>query len=1147
MKTFTRFLLFLVFTTFITIVNAQEKKTILGTVQDSTGLGIPGVSVSLTGTKSGVVSDAQGNFKISVPLSATSLKVSSIGYAIEEVPIGSNNSVLVTLHSVDKALSEVVVTGFGARKDTRKLSYSVTEVKGSELTKTNNANIVDALQGKVAGVYIAQGAGGPSSSAKIRIRGNSRLDPNTQPLVVIDGVIITPGTSGADSWGVTQDFGNIIKDLNPDDYESITVLKGAAASALYGSKALNGVLLITTKKGTARKGLGVSVAHNESYDKAYKGPDFQNEYGGGISTKFATDAQGNRVVDPSASAYNDPDGAFSFGPKFDGKPVKDLDGRIVPWVANKPLDFFQTGKYINTNVAVEGGTDRSTFRFSYSNLYNSSVVPDNYLKRNSFSLRATQKISKFINLDATVNYTTNKILNPINQGGNNSPLFAFTYLAPRNADLNYYRTHYIDSANGGLRNFRTNYTNDPYFLASTYWSFFANQVTRTENNFLANVDVTAAITPFLNLLVRSNINTYSDNTQSKNPGYLPGFTGEGKALFNTVPNYQIDQNNYKNIREQLLLTFSKDLNKDFNLNATIGGEVQRSFGGIFSRAFTNGGLTTPGIYTLSNSINAPTIYINNLNQGAPVTIRKTITTSDYFYGDLSWKNMLTLNFSVRNDLSSALTYADGHGDYSYVYPSVGLAWVFTELPYFKNSNSIISFGKLRASLGYTGYPATPWVTNQTGNYGLTGTFNNNGTNNQQVYTFNGSTLPNSNLKNELNREFEFGTDIRFFNNRLGFDIAYYKKNTFNQIISLPASVESGVSSKLINAGNIQNQGIEVLLTATPIKTRNFNWNTTVSYTRNRNKIISLAPGVNSYQLELAFGADVVAEAIPGSTYGTVLSGSAFATYQAKDASGNNISNPNNGKRVIGSPPLRDYEAGGGQYYTFLRSQDYDGSQKTLGNIMEKYLFATTQEFDYKAFNLSFQIDGKIGGLMASATDQYGGQSGAFKSSLFGRDAEHGGVTYTDASGVKHDDGIIPDGVLNTDISVTSGGQTVNLGGMTYADAVSKGYLKPIPAYAYHYNLTTWASGIRAYSVFENSWVALRQVSVGYNLPSSISKKLSVNNLRVSLIGRNIGYLYKTAKDGINPEGTYNNDASGFAEYGGLPYVRSLGFSINANF
>ncbi len=1130
MKTPMRVLLLLLLTTVSMYVKAQERRVISGIVQDSAGRGIPDVSVLLKGSKTGSVTDGQGNFKIAISGASSALEFSSVGYATQDVQVGSNTFITVTLQSTNNALGEVVVTGFGTRTNTRKLSYSVTQVSGADITSANNANMVDALQGKVAGVYIAQGSGGPSSSAQIRIRGNARLGSNTQPLIVIDGILIEPQTTGADSWGGTQDFGNIMKDLNPDDYESVTVLKGSAASALYGSKALNGVLLITTKKGSARQGLGVTFSHTESFDKAYKLPDFQNEYGAGTSTTFATDASGNRLVDPNASALNAPDGAFSYGPKFDGKLVKDMDGRIVPWVANDPLSFFQTGKFINSNVAVAGGSDRGTFRFSYSNLYNSSVMPNNHLGRNSFDLRVTQKISKFINVDASVNYTNNQILNPIIQGGNSSPLFAFSYLMPRNADINYYLHHYIDSANGGRK--QVTVATDPYLLAYTFWNYFEVNTKRVENNLLANVDVTATLTPWLNLLVRSNINNYNDNTETKTMGTGANFTGGS---------YNLIQSAYRNIRVQSLLTLTKDFGKDFNLNATLGGETYRNLTGFNINTSTNGGLNIPGVFTISNSINQANVNVTQ--------IPSKILSALYTYGDLTWKNQLTLNYSLRNDWSSALTYANGTGDYTYLYPSVGLAWSFTELPYFQKRNSILSFGKLRASLGYTGYDATPYITNQTGNYGLSGGgFNNSNNSNQQVYTFNGSTLPNFSLKNELSREIEFGTNLQFFNNRLGIDAAYYKKNTFNEIISLPTPVESGVSSKLINAGNIQNQGIEILLTGTPIKSRNFTWNATVNYTRNRNKVIALAPGVTSYQLELAFGADVVAEAIPGSTYGTVQTGSAFATYQAKDANGNNVTDPNNGKRVIGTPDNAGSTAGGGAYYTYLRSSKYDGSTKTLGSIMENYLASTTQEFDYKGVSLSIQLDAKIGGLMASATDQYGGQTGAFKYSLHGRDAAHGGVGYIDANGVSHDDGIIPDGVLNNDVSVTtSTGSTVNLGGMTYADAVQKGYLKPVPAYAYYYNLTTWASGIRAYSVFENSWVAVRQVSVGYTLPSRIAKSIRFNNLRVALTGRNLGYLYKTAKDGINPEGLYNNNSAGFAEYGGLPYIRSLGFTVSAGF
>lgn len=1122
-KTMLRLMLFMLLCIGSAVAFGQAAKTISGSVKDSTGNPLPGVTITVKGTTTSTISDGQGNFRITVPNQNAVLVFSSIGYQNQEVSVGSNNIVNATLQNSANQLNEVVVTGFGARTNTRKLTYSITQVKGDEITKANNANLVNALQGKVAGVFISQGAGGPSSSSRIRIRGNARLDPNTQPLVVIDGILIEPGTTGADSWGSGQDFGNIMKDLNPDDYESITVLKGSAASALYGAKAINGVLLITTKKGHARKGIGVSVTHTESFDNAYKMFDIQNVYGGGLSPNFEKDAQGNDLVPQDASIYV---GGYSYGPKFDGRMVKDLDGRIVPWVANNPLDFFQTGKYVNTNVAMEGGNENSTFRFSYSNLYNTSVQPNNDLKRNSFALRATHKLTKFLSLDASVNYTNSRIKNPILQGGNNSPLFAFVYYMARNAPINYYRNNYIDTALGGRK---SGAAKDPYYLANTFWNYFEINKTQSEDNLLANLDITTNITPWLNVLVRGNVNTYNAKFENRQRGSGAGFSGGA---------YELDNINYKNMRVQALLNVNKELGKDYVLTLSAGGETYRNLGGAIQKSYTDGGLKIPGIYTISNSVNQPKTEIN---YGAYPTKRLDAL---YAYGDLTWKNMLTASFSVRNDWSSALTYRDNHGNYSYTYPSLGLAWIFTELPSFKTGNSVLSYGKLRASIGWTGYDANAYATNNTGYYGLTGSFNNAANGNQSVYTFNGNTLGNQNLKNELAREIEVGGEFRFLNNRLGLDVAYYKKNSFNQILDLSTASESGISSTTVNAGNIQNQGIELLLTATPIKTRNFNWNATVTFTRNKNKILELVPGTTQKSLELAFGADVQAYAVVGQEYGTVITGYAFATYQARDAEGKPIDNVNNGKRVIGGAPYGTT----GNYYTFMRSQDYDGTQKTLGNIMEKFMIGTIQQLSYKDFNLSFQIDGKIGGLMASATHQYGSAAGSLANSLYGRDAASGGIAFTDANGVQRNDGIIPDGVLNDGIKATDAqGNVVDLGGMLYADAVAKGYLTPIPAYAYYENLSQWSSGIREYSIFENSFVALREVSLGYNLPSKFSQRIKLNSLRVSVTGRNLGYLYKTAKDGINPEGFYTNRASGFAEYGGLPYVRSLGFTVNATF
>jgi iron complex outermembrane receptor protein len=1066
------------------------------------------------GNKNGTSTDALGSFKISAQRGG-SLVFSGVGLLTETVAV-TGGTMTVVLHSDPKAMNEVVVTGFGTRTNVRKVPYSVTEIKGDEITRANNANFVAALQGKVAGVFIGQGAGGPSSSAKIRIRGNASLGQNTQPLVVIDGILIEPGVSGADSWGQNRDFGNIIKDLNPDDYESIDVLKGSAASALYGSKGLAGVLLITTKKGRARKDLGITFSHTESFDHAYKLPDYQNTYGGGIKPTFDKDAQGNDVVDVlNASIYNTPDANQSFGPKFDGHTVKDIDGRLVPWVPNKPLDFFQTGKYINTNLAIEGGNENGTYRFSVSNLVNNSIMPNNKLERNAFSLRATHKIGNIMTLDASVSYTMSTIKNPIWQGGNFSPLFAFTYFMPRNAPISWWQNNYIDTVNGGQK---TGPSGDPYYLAHTMWNYYQDNSTQKENNLLANIDLTVKLAPGLSALVRSNVNTYNFYSEEDVNGSGKGFSGGS---------YTLIKGSYNNIRVQGLLNYTKELGQDFSLNASAGGETNRRLGGQRIKLNTNGGLLAPGLYTISNSVSPASIEVNNTD--APYSDFRNDAV--YVMSDLTWKNMLTANFTVRNDWVSSLTYRDSHGKDYATYPAFGLAWTFTELPSFKNTNSILSFGKLRASLGWSGSYPSAYKTNTSGFYSPNGTFNNAGNSTQQLFTFQGSDLGNANLIAERARELEFGADIRFFHNRLGFDVAWYKKNSFNQILNLNTPVESGASSQAINAGNIQNQGIEILMTATPIQTRNFTWNSSINFTRNRNKVISLYPGVKSYQLELAFGADEQAQAIAGKSYGTVVTGYGYAIYDGKNSAAK-------GQKVLGLAP---YGTTGG-YYSYLRSQDYDGSTKELGNIMENWLGSTTQSFRYKSFNLSVQIDAKYGGLMASASHQYGSAGGDFKNSLKGRDAASGGIAYTDGSG-SHNDGIIPDGVFADGIVIGA----TDVSGMTYADAYKAKLVGPVPAYAYYGNLSQWSSGIREYSTFENTWIAVREVSVGYDLPSSIYKKVKFSSLRVVLTGRNLGYLYKTAKDGINPEGMYNNNSAGFAEYGGLPYTRSLGFSVKAGF
>jgi len=1095
---------------------AQDRKAVNGTVIDKDQNPLPGVSFLVKGTNAGGATDANGNFVINVPSSTSVLVFSSIGYLTKEVTVGNASQLNVSLEEDNKTLNEVVVTGFGMKQETRKLAYSVQEVKGADLSRSNNANLVNALQGKVAGVMINQGASGPMSSSRIRIRGNASLSPNTQPLFVIDGVLIRPGTTGADSWGGSQDFGNIMKNINPDNIESMSVLKGSAASSLYGSEALNGVVIIQTKKGRETKGLGVNYNQSTSFEKAYKIVDLQNQFGAGLDPSFPKASDGVDQVDANNWFY-------SYGPEFKNQQVRDMDGRMVTWKANDPIKFFNTGKYINHNIAVDGGNDRSSFRASYSNLNNTSVMPSGTeMKRHNFNVRATQKLGKIFNLDVSTDYTINNLTNPTNQGSSYNPIFKFVYYRPRSLDIDYWMNNYTDTNVGG----RKRAANDPYSVTDFMWEINERKRTRQERVFRGNIDLTANITPWLTGLLRTNLQTETYTGDYKKRGDGPRFSGNDE-----YSTYATNNNQY---RIQGVLSAVRTLSDDFNLTFSAGGETNKTNGGREFKNGTNNGLRIPEFYSLSNSVNVATASASLLPSKR--------TDAVYAYGDLTYRDFLTLNFSYRRDWTSTLTYKDGSGAWSYDYPSVGLAWVATES--LKNLPSWLTFGKLRGSFGYTGGDTDAWSTNRTGIYGPGDPANFTQPDGSQVavYGFRDRILPNPNLKNRLAREIELGADIRFFNNRLGIDFAYYKKTTTNEILPISVAQESGLTSRIINAGKIQNQGIEILLTATPVKTEKISWNTSFNFSRNRNKIIELAPGVTSHELSLAFGNDVRSIARVGGDYGTITSAYAYATYQAKDAGGNNIDSPSNGQKVIGA-------ASGTTdgYPSYLRSGAYGQGSKDLGTMLEKFLVSNINTVQIGNFNVNVQVDAKIGGLMASGTHQYGSSNGSLKNSLPGRNAALGGVTFTDATGKTRDDGIIPEGVLADGYNVNVDGQTINLGGMPYKEAVSKGYLKPIPAYAYYENLTQWGSGIREYSVFENSWVSLREISVGYNVPASFVNKLKIQSLRVGLVGRNLTYLYMTAKDGINPEGLKSNNAGEFAEYGGAPFTRNLGFSVNVGF
>lgn len=1103
-----------------------QSRTVTGKVQDEKGAPLEGITVNLKGTTSSVRSNDDGTFSIPVTGKNPVIILTSVGYARKEVPVGSDNSLDITLNTSASQLNEVVITGFGTRKDTRKLTYAVQEVQAAQLQTAPAPNIINSLQGKLAGVRIDQGSGGAGSSSRIRIRGNTSLQGNQQPLFVIDGVLIKPGVTGPETWSDNNnvDFGNILKNLNDEDIETISVLKGSAASALYGSGAQNGVILITTKKGRQTKGLGVTFNMTQMWDKAYKLPDLQTEYGGGTSPVFQKDAQNVDMIDPANGQY------YDYGPKLDGHMVKDIDGHMRPWKRYDILDFFETGRQEDYNVAIQGATEKNSIRASYTKNLTKGIIPNGAkLDRNTFMIRGTQKLGNIFNIDAVITYANSDNSNPVRQVSNYNPLFRMTYYRANTIDWDYWVNNFNDRANGG----RISGAADPNGVGMFLWSTFNYNQYSHDDNLRANIDITTNIRPWLTLLTRGNFNNYDTKIEKK-------FLGADAKFSNG--SYYVEANATRSYRLQGLLTATKDLTKDLNGSLTIGAEENKDkIGDILIQETTNGlNPSNPTFFSINNSVDKA----SSKQKYNP----SKLTDAIYTYGDITWKSMLTASFSVRKDYNSTLTYSNGNGTYSFVYPSVGMSFIFSELLKNKSTFDFLNYGQLRASYGITGKDYNPYDLNKIGNYNIDGTTeivtSTGGISTLPNGGFIDQRLPNRNFKNEQTKEFEVGTAMRFLQNRLGIDVSYYVKNTYDQVLDLTIPAETGGNTAVFNVGQIRNKGVEILLNAEPLKSRNFSWNFSANFSSNKNTVVELAPGVTSYDLMLAFGNDVRAIAKPGQQYGAVYSKYSFAEYQAVDAEGKPINSPSNGKRVLGSAP------NGSNGYTFLRSGDYAPGlvqDKYLGTIMEKFIAGTYQTFKYKDFQLNVQVDAKIGGLMASGTHQYGGSNGSFAYSLPGRDAEHGGLKWTDKAGNERNDGIIPDGVFEDGITATVDGQTIDLGGMSWQEAYDKGYVTPKGALEYYEDLTQWSSGIREYSVFENSWVALREVSVGYNLPASIASKFKVNNLRLNLIGRNLTYLWKNAKGGINPEGLSSNNAAAFAEYGGLPYVRNLGFSLNVNF
>ncbi len=1115
------------------IIYSQQNMVVSGTVLDEKNEALQGASIVEKGTPNGTSSGSNGTFSITVRPNAT-LVISIVGFETQEVAV-SGETIQIKMQPATSELGGVVVTALGVSKQKRQLGFSVTELKGSEVARTNEINPINALQGKVAGVQIDQGAGGLFGNSKIVIRGNSTLGTNNQPIFVVDGVIMDNGTFG----GTGRDFGNDFKNLNPEDFESISVLKGSAAAALYGSRAINGVILITSKKGSLKKGVGISVTQSLNVVDPYAGPDFQNEFGGGTVGAFFTDNRdpnykpeeawttkvfptdpitGEQYID--RQIYRELE---NWGPRMKGQEVRNYDGTPTRYLPqpNNFLDAFQTALGTNTNVALEGGTDRSTFRLSYNHNQGEGVVSNNKFTKDAFDVRATHQLTKAINVDAGVSYSNFNGRNPPRLGGLDA--FAsynfgklFTWMLPRNYDTKYWmQKEKYTSIFGGAPDL--NDPNEPNKAPeSRFWfSLFENNYLQKEQMVRGRVTVTANLNSWAKLLLEANLNNVNIKRENKE-------LGEGKNFAGGLYGLGFESKQSKFLKAMLMM--NREINSDFSISGYIGAEMQR-FENSFSYSETRGGLNYPGNYFIANSKNPPFV------DGGISSSKKF--NSLYASADFSFKEMLYLHTTWRGDWSSALTYFDGSGNNFYNYPAASLSWIFTET--FKSLPSFISYGKFRANIAWLGADTDPYTINP--GFSFNGFSNANG-GSVPTSTYSSSSVLQPNLKPSRKFSREFGLEMRFLQSRLGFDLTLYQDNTKNQILEIPAPVDAGVTSILINAGNIQNRGIEFSVDATPVRTNNFSWNTAFNYSNNRNMIVELYQGRTEYKLPGTDVGEISSWAIVGKSYGTLRTLIHSTAFQAKDGSGRDISDPRNGL------PILTWRSDARAAFP-ARSNVW----QDVGDMNANFRGGWDNTFNYKNFSLNVLIDAKIGGDFALMSLRQGTHSGVFPNSIFGRDEQSGGIVFTSKyDGKTYDDGRIVEGVFAAGQMVTQAdGTQVDVGGMTFREAYEKGFVEPTHTPQFFYRYGSSSTGVSDFWVLENSWISLRQVALSYRFPNQIIERLKLNGLSLAVIGRDLFYLHQTLPYNFNPASNNSNNTAFSGEVGFLPKTRNITFTLRASF
>ncbi|MDR1919767.1 MAG: SusC/RagA family TonB-linked outer membrane protein [Tannerellaceae bacterium] len=1065
------------------ISQQQRQQMITGTVTDINGDLLPGVNISIKGTTSGVISDIDGKYAINVPGSDAVLVFSFVGFITQEIKVSDQTYAKISMREDAQQIREVVITALEIKRDAKSLSYSVSTVKGDELESAHETNLANALSGKVAGVFVNRPASGASGSARVNIRGVNSLSTNSQPLYVIDGMPINNNTTDIPGWRGGFDYGDGISNINPNDIESISVLKGPNATALYGNEGGNGVILITTKSGTRRKGVGIQFSSDFSMGNGLVLPDFQNVYGVGYNgdfTHFRGDDDKIYSMDqaktlgisgiPKASNGRDKLTRGSWGAKMDGQRYEDAYGNILDFVTQADTyDFYNTEMNYVNNLSFDGSTDKLKYRFSVSNTYNDGYYPTNTLNRNSFNLKLTADITKKLQLEVMGDYINQKVENRPKLADAPTNAAYLLISMPRSMPLETLKSYEwtqeeIDRQLGfsssslepGMeKGYATNSS-----TGNPYWTYNKERNEDTRNRVIGYVKLSYELFPWLRLTARVNTDYIADRRlfwRAEGTWDSTNKKGDYKEYY--------DESKRTSAEFRALSNFKLSDNFDVSLN--IGGNRSR----YSSKRIGYSGeeFIEPNLYVIQNvrTLN----YVSGIGESA--------VNSLYGTGQVGFRNYLYVDFSGRNDWSSSLPIQNC----SYFYPSVGGSFLLTEA--FNIGNKWLNFLKVRASIAQAGAGGGSSV----GTYSLDGSKHNGVT----LASYS-NTIYDPNLKSELTTSYEGGFDVNLFNNRLALNVTAYRASTENQVLSITLPASTTFERMLTNAGEIENRGMEIMISGTPVKTMNgITWESSFNFARNRNKIIELVEGTDTYLLAEDRGVNVVAE--PGKAFGQIK-GVKWAWL--KDEQGNRLIDPDTGLP--------------------LHTSDFVTTD--LGNALPQWLGGFANTFTYKGFRLYALIDISQGAKVFSQSVREGILYGVTQKTLAGRDGTYvaeGMLATKDASG-----NYVSTGIKNT---------------------------KQVRAQDYWNTVAVDKENFVSEELINDlSYVAMREITLSYTLPASLLDKSLIHNAVVSLYGRNLFYFQRKT-DGFSPEAcSWNTHNSSIGlESTAMPLMRTFGVNVILGF